>query len=159
MFDTLLAWLRHLSRICGFDTADAFPAGHPHARTHWNAAYFDIASDVKPEQIERRLCDAIRNTPIVFRYIVNPTPAMQRALFAVLEERVRRGGNTTELVLLLMAAYESPHIIEAMPGLRAAIDGDPYDGQAERVRKVLAFLTQMRAPFDVIELDSYRRRH
>jgi hypothetical protein len=158
MLDTLLAWFRHLSRICGFDTADAFPPGHPHARTRWKAAYFDIASDVKPEQIERRLCEAIRNTPLVFAYIINPTPAMQRALFAVLDERLRRGGNTSELVLLLIAAYDSPHIQEAVPGLRAAIEGDAHDSQTERVRKVLAFLAQMHTPFDVIELDSYRRR-
>ncbi len=152
MTSTLLAWLRHLSRICGFDTADSFPPGHPHARTRWNAAYFDIASDVKPEQIERRLCEAIANTPTVFAYISNPTPRMQRALLGVLEERMRRNGNMAELALLLIAAYRSAHIQEAIPGLRAAIASTQGEQAEQRVRSVLQFLAQMASPFDVIEL-------
>ncbi|MET3133244.1 hypothetical protein AAKU55_003534 [Oxalobacteraceae bacterium GrIS 1.11] len=151
MTPTLMTWLRHLSRICGFDTADSFPPGHPHARTRWNGAYFDIASDVKPEQIERRLCAAIANTPTVFAYITNPTVRMQRALFGVLDERVRRKGNAAELVLLLIAAYRSPHVQEAMPGLRAAIEAGKYDDDSERVRSLLAFLAHMPSPFDVID--------
>jgi hypothetical protein len=143
MLSTILAWLRHLSRICGFDTADSFPPGHPHARTRWKAAYFDIASDLKPEQIERRLCEAIANTPLVFSYISNPTPAMQRALFGVIGERARRGGNTGELLALLIAAYRSPHLLEAAPGLRAAIEGSEYDGAAQQERLVLDFKGRM----------------
>ncbi len=152
MTSTLLAWLRHLSRICGFDTVDSFPPGHPHARTRWNAAYFDIASDVKPEQIERRLCQAIANTPSVFAYISNPTPRMQRALIGVLEERVRRNGNLAEPALLLIAAYRGAHIQEAIPGLRAAIAATQGEPAELRVRGVLQFLARMQAPFDVIEL-------
>jgi hypothetical protein len=59
MNSTLLTWLKTLSRICGFETADSFPPGHPYARTRWEAAYFDIASDVKPDEMERRICTAI----------------------------------------------------------------------------------------------------
>jgi hypothetical protein len=84
MNSTLLTWLKTLSRICGFETADSFPPGHPYARTRWEAAYFDIASDVKPDEMERRICTAITNTPSVFAYITNPTPRMQRALLGVI---------------------------------------------------------------------------
>lgn len=73
-----------------FETADSFPPGHPYARTRWEAAYFDIASDVKPDEIERRICAAIANTPSVFAYITNPTPRMQRALLNVIHDRLRR---------------------------------------------------------------------
>ena len=152
MMTPLLAWLAHLSRICGFDTADSFPPGHPYARTRWNGAYFDIASDLKPEQIETRLCAAIANTPTLFGHISNPTRRMQRALFGALEERVRRNGNAAELALLLIAAYRSPHTAEAVPGLRAAIQSSAHDTPADRARSLLAFLEQMPAPFDVIEL-------
>ncbi|MEC5161139.1 MULTISPECIES: hypothetical protein [unclassified Janthinobacterium] len=151
MASTFIAWLKYLSRVCGFDTADSFPPGHPYARTRWNAAYFDIASDVKPDEVERRLCAAISNTPTVFAYIVNPTPRMQRALFGVLEERMRRNGNAGELALLLIAAFRSAHTQEALPGLRAAIHGTRHDEAGERVRSLLAFLAQMQSPFDVIE--------
>lgn len=149
---SLLAWLAHLSRICGFDTADSFPPGHPYARTRWNGAYFDIASDLKPEQIETRLCAAIANTPTLFGHISNPTRRMQRALLGALEERVRRKGNAAELALLLIAAYRSPHTVEAVPGLRAAIQSGAHDQPGERAHNLLAFLAQMPAPFDVIEL-------
>lgn len=151
MASSFFAWLRYLSRVCGFDTADSFPPGHPFARTRWVAAYFDIASDVKPDEVERRLCAAIANTPTVFGYITHPTPRMQRALFGVLEERMRRSGNTAELALLLIAAFRSPHTQEALPGLRAAIHDSRFDESAERVRSLLAFLAQMQSPFDVIE--------
>lgn len=149
---TIFAWLRYLSRISGFDSATAFPAGHAYARTCWNPAYFDIASDLKPEQIERRLCDAISNTPTVFGYITNPTIRMQRALFGVFDERARRNGNLSELVLMLINAYRSPNILEAIPGLRAVIDDCEHEETGPRVRTIMAFLTQMQAPFDVIEL-------
>lgn len=155
MTSTLGTWLRQLSRVCGFDTADSFPPGHPYARTRWNAAYFDIASDVKPDEIERRLCAAIVNTPTVFAYISNPTPAMQRALLAVLEERVRRRGNTGQLLRLLIDAYDSPHVIEALPGLRAAVRDARDDTAGEPERALLDFLTRMPAAFDVIELPPY----
>jgi hypothetical protein len=89
MMPTLLRWLRRLSHLLGFETAESFPAGHLYERTRWQGAYFDIASDVKPEQIEQRLCDAISNTPLVFGYITNPTPRMQRTLLSILEERMR----------------------------------------------------------------------
>lgn len=151
MTATLLAWLRHLSRICGFDTVDSFPPGHPYARTRWHAAYFDIASDIKPERIEARLCAAIVNTPTVFGHITNPTPRMQRALLGVLDERVRRRGNTGELLALLEAAYRSPHVRDAVPGLRAAIEQCADAEPGERLRQILAFLAQMPAPFDSID--------
>ena len=153
MIDTLLSWLRHLSRICGFETADSFPSGHPYERTRWNGAYFDIASDVKPEQIEHRICEAISNTPLVFGYITNPTPRMQRALFAVLEERMRNNrGRASELAALLIEAYRSPHTTEVIPGLRAAIDSTRELDMADRARSLMAFLGSMQSPFDVIEL-------
>lgn len=153
MQSTLIKWLRYLSRVCGFDTADSFPPGHPHARTHWNGAYFDIASDVKPDEIERRLCDAISNTPLVFAYISNPTPRMQRALLALIAERVRRRlGSAKELVPLLIEAYRSAHTQEAVPGLRAAIRDSDHLEAAEQVRAILTFLAQMQSPYDVIDM-------
>jgi hypothetical protein len=152
MQSTFILWLRHLSRICGFDTADAFPPGHPHAQTRWNGAYFDIASDVKPEQIERRLCAAIANTPAVFSHIINPTPRMQRALLGVLDERMRGNGNPGDLVALLITAHASATIVEALPGLHAAINDSDGWPMAEREAAVLAFLLQMTAPFDVIDM-------
>jgi len=134
-------------RVCGFDTLDSFPAGHPHARTRWNAAYFDIASDLKPDQIERSICERIANTPTIFAHIDTPTPAMQRALLGVIEQRLRRScGAPTDLVALLVNAYRSPATMDALPGLRQAIvdaDGD--------LHAVAAFLGAMPAAFDVIE--------
>jgi hypothetical protein len=153
MIDTLLSWLRYLSRICGFETADSFPPGHPYERTRWNGAYFDIASDVKPDQIEHRICEAISNTPLVFGYITNPTPRMQRALFAVLEERMRNNrGRASELAVLLIEAYRSPYTVEVIPGLRAAIDSTRDLDMGDRARSLMAFLGSMQSPFDVIEL-------
>jgi hypothetical protein len=149
--DTIATWLKRLSRICGFDTADAFPPGHLYARTRWQAAYFDIASDVKPDEIDRRLADAIANTPSVFAYIVNPTPRMQRALLGVIDERLRRRIGVGDLIGMLAEAYASPHIHEALPGLRTAIQDSAGLASADRVQAILAFLTQMRAPFDVID--------
>ena len=142
--------LSHLSRICGFDTLDSFPPGHPYASTRWNRAYFDIASDTKPEQIERILADAITNTPLVFAHIVHPTPRMQRALIGVIEALMRRG-DPTALVTLLIAAYDSAQTPEAMPGLRAAIEASRGGNAAMRAFAVLEFLGAMPAPFNVIE--------
>ncbi len=152
LLDQISTLLSHISRVCGFDTLDAFPPGHPHARTRWNGAYFDIPSDTRPEQIERTLCAAIANTPSVFAHISNPTPGMQRELMAVISSRMRRQcGNPTDLVALLINAYHSRHTQEAVPGLRAAIENGIDDDLAQQVRNVLAFLAQMPSAFDVIE--------
>lgn len=147
LIPTLLNALAWVSRTCGFETVDSFPPGHAFARTHWNPAYFDIASDLKPEHIERSLCDSIANTPTIFAHIANPTPRMQRALLAVIDTRMRRScGNPAELVALLINAYRSPYTLEAIPGLRAAIEQSTGD-----TRAVLAFLGAMPSAFDVIE--------
>ena len=153
MIDILLTWLRRLSHMLGFETASSFPPGHPYERTRWDGAYFDIASDVKPDQIERRLCEAIDNTPLVFGYISNPTPRMQRTLLAVLEERMRNNrGRATELAMLLVQAYESPHISEVIPGLRSVVDATRGHELDDRGRAVIAFLGSTQSPFDVIEM-------
>ena len=147
LLDTISQGLSWLSRKCGFDTVDSFPPGHQYARTRWNRAYFDIASDLKPEQIERSLCESIANTPLIFAHITNPTPRMQRALLAVIETRMRRScGNPTDLVALLVNAYRSPYTAEAMPGLRTVIENSQFDARA-----VMEFLGAMPAAFDVIE--------
>ena len=147
LLSTLHNALSYLSRVCGFETADSFPAGHPYARTRWNPAYFDIASDLKPEQIERSLCESIANTPLIFAHIVNPTPRMQRALLSVIETRMRRScGDPLDLVALLVEAYRSPHTLEAVSGLRRTImesDGD--------ARAVIAFLHAEPSAFGVID--------
>jgi len=158
MTSTILAWLKYLSRICGFETADSFPPGHPYERTRWNGAYFDIASDVKPDEIERRLCDAIANTPLVFGYIINPTPRMQRALIAVLEHRMRNNrGRAGELAELLVAAYRSPNTVEVLPGLRAAIDSTRHEEMPERARALMAFLSAAPSAVDIIDMPSTPR--
>lgn len=154
MTSPLITWLKHLSRICGFETADSFPPGHAHARTRWNAAYFDIASDVKADEMERRISDAISNTPLVFAHITAPTPRMQRALLGVIEARIRHnnGKEAAQLAALLIKAYQSPHTAEALPGLRYAIDSTRDDEAPARVRAVLEFLNSMQSPYDVIEM-------
>jgi hypothetical protein len=147
MFPILTNALAYLSRVCGFETVDTFPQGHVYARTHWNPAYFDIASDLKPDQIERSLCDKIINTPIIFVHIANPTPGMQRALMSVIETRMRRScGHPTDLVAMLVNAYRSPYTIEAIPGLRATIERNAHEDAATRTQAILEFLA-----FDVIE--------
>lgn len=148
----VLDLLSKASHALGFETIDRFPAGHPHARTRWDRAYFDIASDLKPEAIERSLCESIANTPSVFAHIVNPTPAMQRTLLGVIETRLRRScGAPADLVALLVEAYASPHTLEARPGLRAAIAATAGQEMRERVHATLAFLGAMPAAFDVID--------
>ncbi|HEX8613644.1 MAG TPA: hypothetical protein VF800_20395 [Telluria sp.] len=146
MFPILTQALAYLSRVCGFDTVDSFPPGHVHARTHWSGAHFDIASDLKPDQIERALCEKIANTPMIFAQIANPTPDMQRVLLGMIGTRIRHGGaQPLDLVALLAGAYRSPYTKEALPGLRAAIEennGDP--------RSVLAFLSES-SGFGVID--------
>ncbi|MES2152028.1 MAG: hypothetical protein V4508_19800 [Pseudomonadota bacterium] len=152
MFPQLTRALAYLSRVCGLDTVDSFPPGHAYARTRWNPAYFDIASDLKPEQIERALCESIANTPTIFAHIEHPTPRMQRALLAVIETRMRRScGNPAELAALLLKAYRSPSTPEALPGMRAAIAASEGEGLAERTRSLLEFLGAMPAAFDVID--------
>ncbi|QYF93381.1 hypothetical protein KY495_22370 [Massilia sp. PAMC28688] len=147
MFPILTDAWRWLNRVCGFDTVDSFPPGHPYARTHWNGAYFDIASDLTPEQIEHSICERISNTPSIFVYIGNPTPAMQRALLSLIEARMRRsGGVPAELLAMLINAYRSPYTLDAVPGLRAAIVQSDGDAQ-----QVLNFLGAMPAAFNVIE--------
>lgn len=147
MFPILTQALKWLSRVCGFDTIDAFPPGHPYARTRWNAAYFDIASDLKPDQIERSICERIANTPTIFAHITCPTPRMQRALLEVIETRMRRScGNPVDLVALLVNAYRSPYTIEAVPGLRSVIVNSDGDAQA-----VIGYLGAMPAAFGIIE--------
>lgn len=151
----ILAVLSYVSRACGLETISSFPAGHPYARTHWNPAYFDIASDLKPDQIERSMCDAISNTPSVFAHIANPTPRMQRALLAVIDTRVRRSrSEPLDLAALLINAYRSPYTLEAIPGLRAAIEQGAHEDMAARARGVLAFLGAMHSAFDVIEAEA-----
>ncbi len=148
----VLDLLSKASHALGFETIDRFPAGHAYARTRWDRAYFDIASDLKPDAIERALCDSIANTPSIFAHIVNPTPAMQRTLLAVIDTRLRRSCNAPlDLVALLVEAYRSPHTLEARPGLRAAIEATQGQEMRERVHATLAFLGAMPAAFDVIE--------
>jgi len=152
LMPVLLDLLARASFALGFETADRFPRGHQHARTHWDRAYFDIASDLKPDAIERALCASIANTPSVFAHIVNPTPAMQRTLLGLIDTRLRRAcGAPFDLVALLIEAYRSPDTIEARPGLRAAIEASEGQETRERVHAVLAFLGAMPAAFDVIE--------
>ena len=154
MNSTLLTWLKTLSRICGFETADSFPPGHPYARTRWEAAYFDIASDVKPDEMERRICTAIANTPSVFAYITNPTPRMQRALLGVIHDHLRRqpGAGATDLVLLLINAYASEHIAEAVPGLRTLIYNTQQEDTNLRVHAILELLVGTPRGLDVIDI-------
>jgi hypothetical protein len=149
MFPVLINALAWISRVCGFETVSAFPPGHAHARTHWNGAYFDIASDLKPDAIERSICERIVNTPTIFAHIANPTPAMQRALLSVIEARMRRSPTTpADLLALLINAYRSPYTQDAVPGLRAAIVscGGDADG-------VIGFLGNMPAAFNVIDIN------
>ena len=150
--DILFDLLARASFALGFETADRFPRGHLHARTHWDRAWFDIASDLKPEAIERSLCASIDNTPHIFAHIANPTPAMQRTLLGVIETRLRRAcGAPSDLVALLIEAYRSPYTMEARPGLRAAIEATDGLEMRERVHTVLAFLGTMPVAFDVID--------
>jgi hypothetical protein len=153
MSTVILDWLKKLSHALGFDTADSFPPGHQHARTRWTGAYFDIPSDTRADDIERRLCDAIANTPLVFAHIENPTPRMQRVLIDVIERRLQHQHEreAAQLAALLIRAYGSPHVIEAMPGLRRAIEStEGYEAPA-RVRTLFAFLTDSRND-NVIEM-------
>jgi hypothetical protein len=152
LIDTLSEILARASRALGFETADSFPPGHAYARTRWNKAYFDIPSDLKPDAIEQRVCEAIANTPYVFGEILNPTPRMQRTLLGIIEQRLRRGqGAPADLAQLLVAAYRSPHTQETVPGLRQAIrDTSGYEPHVQ-ANAILAFLADAPAAFGVIE--------
>jgi len=152
LIDTLSELLGRASRALGFETADSFPPGHAYARTRWNKAYFDIPSDLKPEAIEQRMCEAIANTPTLFGEIENPTPRMQRTLLALIEARLRRGqGAPTDLAALLVAAYGSAHTVEIVPGLRQAIrDTSGYEPHVQ-ANAILAWLADAPAAFGVIE--------
>jgi hypothetical protein len=155
LLDTLSTLLSRASRALGLESLDAFPPGHQYARTRWDKAWFDIPSDLKPDAIERSICDAIANTPAAFAHIEHPTPRMQRTLLGIIHARLRRGGGAgahpTDLVAMLLEAYASPHTPEALPGLRAAIAStDGYD-PSMRVAHLTAFLSDMPAAFDVID--------
>ncbi len=155
MSTVILDWLKRLSHALGFDTADSFPPGHQYARTRWAGAYFDIPSDTKADDIERRICEAIANTPLVFAHIENPTPRMQRVVIDVIERRLRQNHEreAAQLAALLIRAFASPHTIEASPGLRRTIEAtEGYEAPA-RVRTLFAFLTDAEKD-NVIEMRS-----
>lgn len=153
MSTVILDWLKKLSRALGFDTADSFPPGHQYARTRWRGAYFDIPSDTKADDIEPRICEAIANTPLVFAHIENPTPRMQRVLIDVIERRLQHNHEreAAQLAALLIRAYNSPHIIEASPGLRRTIAATEGHEAPARVRALFAFLADARSD-NIIEM-------
>jgi hypothetical protein len=157
LYPAFLDLMQRASRALGFETIDGFPPGHIHARTRWDRAYFDIASDVKPDQIEHAICEAIANTPLVFGRIVNPTPRMQRAVLGIIDARLRgAGGAPADLVRLLIEAYRSPDTIEAIPGLRAAIAATGQYEMPVRVVRLLDYLADMPSAFDVIDAGAGR---
>ena len=154
LLDTLSTLLARASRALGLETVDSFPPGHAYARTRWNKAYFDIASDLSADQMESAICAAIANTPWVFAHVRNPTPRMQRALLAVIESRLRRADAPADLVHLLIEAYRSPHTPDVVPGLRAAIAANAGFDPAIQAHAVLAYLGDAPAAFGVIEAHS-----
>lgn len=152
LLDTISDLLARASRALGLETVNAFPSGHAYPRTRWNRAYFDIASDLSAEQMERKVCDAIANTPAVFAHIANPTPAMQRALLAVIHSRMRMScGQPLDLASMLVDAYASPYTPEAAPGLRAAIEASAHEVPANRAWMLLAHLGAVPSTFGIIE--------
>jgi len=155
LLDTLATLFSRASRALGLESLDTFPPGHRYARTRWDKAWFDIPSDFKPDAIESVICEAIANTPSAFAHIVHPTPRMQRTLLGVVHARLRRGGGSgaapTDLVAMLLDAYASPHTLEALPGLRAAIASTEGYDPSMRVAHLAAFLADMPAAFDVID--------
>jgi hypothetical protein len=153
LLDSLSSLLARASRALGLESVDAFPPGHRYPRTRWDRAYFDIASDLKADQMERAICAAIVNTPTVFMYIENPTPQMQRALLGVIHARLRRGGNPpTDLAAMLIDAYASPHTPDAIPGLRAAIASTEGYDPSMRVAHLQAWLADTPAASDIIDI-------
>ena len=143
MSTVILDWLKKLSHALGFDTADSFPPGHQYARTRWAGAYFDIPSDTKADDIERRICEAVANTPLVFAHIEVPTPRMQRVLIDIIERRLRANHEreAAQLAALLIRAYDSPYTVEAAPGLRRTIEATEGHEAPARIRALFAFLT------------------
>lgn len=140
--------LARASRACGFESADRFPPGHQYPRTRWNRAYFDIPSDMKADAIERRICDAIANTPSVFAHIVNPTPRMQQALIGLIESTMRRqGGQPLNLAVLLINAYASPYTPDGIPGMRAAIHASSGQDLTVRAQLLLQHLNSTSGAF------------
>lgn len=139
--DKIHELLMRVSRACGFETADCFPPGHQYPHTRWNRAYFDIPSDLKADEMERRICDAISNTPSVFAFISNPTPRMQRTLIGMIESTMRRScGQPVNLAALLINAYASPYTPEATPGMRAVIEASAGQELAMRTQLLLQHL-------------------
>jgi hypothetical protein len=154
LLDVLSSLLNRASRALGLESVDAFPPGHRYPHTRWDRAYFDIASDLKADQMESAVCDAIANTPLVFMHVTHPTPRMQRALLGVIHARLRRGGNPpADLVALLIDAYASARTPDALPGLRAAIASTQGYDPSMRVAHLQAWLADMPAAFDVIDLE------
>jgi hypothetical protein len=134
------------------ESVSSFPARHIDAHTSWDPSYFDIPYGTKPDEIERRMCTAIDNTPTIFAHIDNPTPRMQRALLHVIGERMRQNDRSAaDFLGLLINAYASPLVREAVPGLRAEIEASAYDDFGTRVRRVSSFLLNMQASFNVID--------
>ena len=72
-----------------------------------------------------------------------------------LESRLRHnnGKEAAQLAALLIKSYQSPHTVEAMPGLRQAIDSTRDDEAPARVRALLEFLNNMQSPYDVIDIN------
>jgi hypothetical protein len=144
--------MSYLSKALGLESVSCFPARHIYAHTNWDPSYFDIPYGTKPEEIERRICDAIENTPTIFAQINNPTPRMQRTLLDVVTERLRHNDRSAgDLVSLLIHAYTSPFVREAFPGLRAEIEASAYEEFSTRVRRVLSFLLNMQTSFNVVD--------
>ena len=152
MRSLFMSVVSYLSKRCGLESVSSFPAGHAFARTHWDPSYFDIAYGTRPERIEAVICNAIANTPTIFSRIANPTPRMQRALLSIIDRSARRNeGNAGQLVAMLIEAYASPHVEDAMPGLRRAIEQCAHEERHERVRSVLYFIATIPAPLDAID--------
>ncbi len=152
MISIFKSTMSYLSKALGLESASSFPVKHIHAHTNWDPSYFDIPYGTKPEEIEHRICNAIDNTPTIFAQINNPTPRMQRALLDVVAERIRHNDRSaSDLVGLLIHAYASPFVREAFPGLRAEIDASAYEEIGARIRRILSFLLNMQASFNVVD--------
>jgi hypothetical protein len=157
LLSVLSSLLSRASRALGLESLSAFPPGHQYARTHWDPAYFDIPSDLKPDRIEAAMCEAIAATPSVFAYIAHPTPRMQRTLLGAIGAALRRGAAPpADLAAMLVEAYASPDTPEALPGLRAAIASTEGYDPTMRAAHLLAYLADMPAAYDVIEMRDTR---
>jgi hypothetical protein len=74
-----------------------------------------------------------------------------RAL-GIIHARLRRGSVApTDLVAMLIDAYDSPHTPEALPGLRAALASTEGYDPSMRIGHLQAWLADMPAAFDVID--------